>query len=120
MNFDIKDFKLLKREKKLTIINSVVNIIIIPVVFILVGILFFPQTKEVIFALAMLGILPGGGLLMGWIRQSQGNAKYGFALFVINMTAFIILFFVLNYLIMHNFVDHTIASEPCTLETATQ
>jgi hypothetical protein len=58
---------------------------------------------------------------MSWIRQSQANTKYGFALFVLNMTVFIVLFFVLNYLILHNFTDQTVvAQSSCELETATK
>jgi preprotein translocase subunit SecG len=67
----------------------------------------------------MLGILPGGGLLMSWIRQSKANGKYGFALFVLNMTVFVVVFFLLNYLILHNFTDQTITSltqNACELE----
>lgn len=58
---------------------------------------------------------------MSWIRQSQANGKYGFALFVLNMTVFVLLFFLVNYLILHNFTDQTILTQPsCELETATK
>jgi ACR3 family arsenite efflux pump ArsB len=60
INFDFKDFLLVKKEKKLTVINSILNILIIPTIFVLVGMLFFPENKGIIYSLAMLGILPGG------------------------------------------------------------
>jgi hypothetical protein len=58
---------------------------------------------------------------MSWIRQSKANGKYGFTLFVLNMTIFVGLFFLVNYLILHNFVDQTIVTQPsCALGTATK
>lgn len=121
IHFSLRDFSLVKKEKTLTVMNGIVNSIIIPAIFVVVWILFFPENKEIWYSLALLGILPGGWLLMSWIRQSRANAKYGFVLFVFNMTVFILLFFVLNYLIMHNFTDTTLAAQvSCELETVTQ
>ena len=121
INFDLKDFSLIKKEKKLSILTTLLNVIAIPILLIVSWIIFFPENKEIWYSLAMLGILPWGGLLMSWIRQSKANGKYGFALFVLNMTIFVGLFFLVNYLILHNFVDQTIATQPsCELETATK
>jgi hypothetical protein len=58
---------------------------------------------------------------MSWVRQSQANSKYGFALFVLNMTVFVILFFLINYLILHKFTDKTILTQvSCELEAVTK
>lgn len=122
LNFDIKDFVLLRQHKKLTIINILLNVFVIPAIFVISGILFFPHTPEIRYALALLWILPGGGLLMSRIRQSHANGKYWFALFVLSMSIFVVAFVVLNYLIMHNFVDRTIDAWElsCELDTLTQ
>ncbi len=121
INFDFKDFSLIKKEKNLTTLNILLNVIIIPMLLVISGIIFFPHNREIRYTLAMLWILPGWGLLMSWIRQSKANGKYGFTLFVLNMTVFVILFFLVNYLILHNFNDQTIITQSsCELETATK
>lgn len=120
INFDFRDFSLMKKEKWLTSLNVLLNVIIIPMLLIVSWVVFFPNNSEIRYTLAMLGILPGWGLLMSWIRQSKANGKYGFALFVLNMTIFIVLFFLVNYLILHNFTDQTMLTQTsCVLETAT-
>jgi ACR3 family arsenite efflux pump ArsB len=60
IHFDFKDFSLIKKEKKLTALNILLNVIVIPMILIISGIIFFPHNSEIRYALAMLGILPGG------------------------------------------------------------
>jgi len=122
LNFDLKDFKVLWQQKKLTTINVLINVIVIPVLMVVGWFIFFPKNPEIRYSLIMLAILPGWGLLMSWIRQSDANIKYWFSLFVLNMTIFVILFFGLNYLILQNFTEqipYNIANQTCEIEQAT-
>ncbi len=122
INFDFKDFSMIKKEKNLSWLTLVLNIFVIPFLLILSWIIFFPHNTEIWYSLAMLWILPWWWLLMSWIRQSKANEKYWFALFVMNMSIFVFLFFLLNYLILHTFTDQStqVVQNVCEVETITK
>lgn len=122
LNFAFADFQLLAKEKKLTIVNVLLNVFILPTLFVVSWFLFFPRNPEIWYSLAMLAILPGGWLLMSWIDQSRANKKYGFSLFVLNMTIFVVLFLGLNYLITTMFTEKVLydtATATCEVAVAT-
>jgi ACR3 family arsenite efflux pump ArsB len=54
INFDFKDFSLIKKEKNLTTLNILLNVIIIPMLLVISGIIFFPHNREIRYTLAML------------------------------------------------------------------
>lgn len=122
LQFTVSDFSCIVQHKKLTWITVLRNVLIVPFLFVLPGILFFADTPAVLYSLLVLGVLPWWGLLMSWLKQSHAHITYGFSLFVMNMTIFVCVFLWVHYLIT-TFVSqipvYDTVTQSCALDVAT-
>lgn len=81
--FHMKDFRLLKDHKKVLVKNFLVNLALLPAVAFLIG--YATGDFGMTGALVLLALLPGGGMVMHWVRKSGANVKTGFLIFFVNL-----------------------------------
>ena len=81
--FHLKDFALIKDNLASVGKNIWVNYILLVFVSLVIGYIF--QDIGIAAALFLLALLPGGGMVMMWIKQSGANVKLGFIIFMFNL-----------------------------------
>lgn len=96
--FQVKfaDVSLLLDYKVVIMKGFVLNYIMIPLIAIGIGML--SGSFGVAAGLFLLSVLSGGGMVMHWIKKSQGDASLGFLLLLINL-----LFVSLSIFMLHSF-----------------
>ncbi len=91
LKFHFKDLAYFKNHKKLFLMNLFFNFILLPFVFLGIWYLFFWATP-LVFAFLLLGMIPGWGLLITWVMNTNWNVKLAFSLFLVNLFIFSMLF----------------------------
>lgn len=92
-----KELKGILKNKKLILINILLNFIIIPLLAFSVSYLIFGIENYVyIFTFILLAIMLGRWLLMNWLNQTKANLHVGFSLFVINLLIFSFVYVIYN------------------------
>jgi hypothetical protein len=100
--FQIKltDVKLIWVYKSTILKGMIVNYILLPLVAVVIG--FATQDYGIAAGLFLLSVLSGGGMVMYWIKQAQGDTSLGFLLLFINL-----LFISLSLLMLHLFATYS-------------
>lgn len=81
--FDLHDLGLVRKHAPTFGRNVVINFLILPVIALVIG--FATRDIGIAGALFLLALLPGGGMVMMWIKSSGANPKLGFLLFMLNL-----------------------------------
>jgi predicted Na+-dependent transporter len=81
--FHLADFAILKGNMPSVYKNLWINYLLIVAFALAVG--FATQDIGIAAALFLLALLPGGGMVMMWIKQSGANVKLGFLIFMLNL-----------------------------------
>jgi len=81
--FKLADLSLIKSHVPEIGKNLWVNYLLLTAVSLLVG--FASQDIGIAAALFLLALLPGGGMVMMWIKSSGANVKLGFIIFMLNL-----------------------------------
>ncbi len=81
--FQLKDFALIKPNLPSIGRNLWINYGLIVAVALAIG--FLSGDIGIAGALLLLALLPGGGMVMMWIKSSGANAKLGFIIFMLNL-----------------------------------
>lgn len=81
--FDTADLKLVGRHMPTFGRNVMINYLILPAIALVIG--FASRDIGIAGALFLLALLPGGGMVMMWIKSSGANPKLGFILFMLNL-----------------------------------
>ncbi len=82
-NFDLADMKLVAKQKHSIGANLWINYLLMPVAALIIG--FLSRDIGIAGALLLLALLPGGGMVMMWIKTSGANPKLGFIIFMLNL-----------------------------------
>lgn len=82
-NFNLSDMALVVKQKHSIWANLWINYLLMPVAALLIG--FASQDIGIAGALLLLALLPGGGMVMMWIKTSGANPKLGFIIFMLNL-----------------------------------
>ncbi len=81
--FKLSDFSIIKSHSGAIIKNLWVNYLLITSLALLIG--YVSQDIGIAAALFLLALLPGGGMVMMWIKVSGANVKLGFIIFMLNL-----------------------------------
>lgn len=81
--FDLADMALAKTHRGIVARNLAINYLLLPVAALLIGLA--SRDFGIAGALFLLSLLPGGGMVMMWIKSSGANPKLGFILFMLNL-----------------------------------
>jgi len=81
--FNIADIALIKTNLPSIAKNLWVNYLLLTAVALGIG--YLSQDLGIAAALFLLALLPGGGMVMMWIKQSGANVKLGFIIFMLNL-----------------------------------
>ncbi|MBV1865496.1 MAG: hypothetical protein KUG74_13840 [Rhodobacteraceae bacterium] len=81
--FHLSDFALIKSHIPEIGKNIWVNYLLIAAIALIVG--YVSQDIGIAGALFLLALLPGGGMVMMWIKTSGANVKLGFIIFMFNL-----------------------------------
>lgn len=81
--FKISDVAIAKDHLPSILKNLWINYLLLAVAALVIG--YASQDIGIAAALFLLALLPGGGMVMMWIRQSGANVKLGFVIFMINL-----------------------------------
>ncbi|MBV7379643.1 hypothetical protein [Maritimibacter dapengensis] len=81
--FDTHDLKLVGHHMPTFGRNLAINYLILPLIALVIG--FASRDIGIAGALFLLALLPGGGMVMMWIKTSGANPKLGFILFMLNL-----------------------------------
>ena len=81
--FNIADLGLIKTNLPSVIKNLWINYLLLTVVALGIG--YLSRDIGIAAALFLLALLPGGGMVMMWIKKSNANVKLGFILFMLNL-----------------------------------
>ncbi len=81
--FHFSDFKIIKTHTGAIIKNLWINYLLLTTVALLIG--YASQDIGIAAALFLLALLPGGGMVMMWIKVSGANVKVGFVIFMLNL-----------------------------------
>ena len=82
-NFDVSDIKLVVKQKHSIGANLWINYLLMPLAALAIG--FLSRDIGIAGALLLLALLPGGGMVMMWIKTSGANPKLGFIIFMLNL-----------------------------------
>lgn len=82
-NFNLSDLSLIKKQSHSIGANLWINYLLMPAAALIIG--FLSQDIGIAGALLLLALLPGGGMVMMWIKTSGANAKLGFIIFMLNL-----------------------------------
>ena len=82
-NFNLSDLALVKKQKRAIGANLWINYLLMPAAALLIG--FASGDIGIAGALLLLALLPGGGMVMMWIKTSGANPKLGFIIFMLNL-----------------------------------
>ncbi len=81
--FKIADLAIAKDHLPSILKNLWVNFLLLTTVALAIG--YASQDIGIAAALFLLALLPGGGMVMMWIKQSGANVKLGFIIFMLNL-----------------------------------
>ncbi len=81
--FHLTDFAILKNNMPSVYKNLWINYLLITSIALVIG--YATQNIGIAAALFLLALLPGGGMVMMWIKQSGANIKLGFLIFMLNL-----------------------------------
>jgi hypothetical protein len=100
--FQIKltDVKLIWIHKSTILKGMLVNYILLPIVAIAIGLT--TQDYGIAAGLFLLSVLSGGGMVMYWIKHTQGDTSLGFVLLFINL-----IFISLSLFMLHLFAGYS-------------
>lgn len=82
-NFNVSDMKLVTQKKGAIGANLWINYLLMPAAALLIGLA--SGDIGIAGALMLLALLPGGGMVMMWIKTSGANPKLGFIIFMLNL-----------------------------------
>lgn len=81
--FRIADFAIIKTHTGAIFKNLWINYLLLTAVALVIG--YASQDIGIAAALFLLALLPGGGMVMMWIKVSGANVKLGFVIFMLNL-----------------------------------
>ncbi len=81
--FKISDFSVIKTHSSAVIKNLWINYLLLTSIALVIG--YISQDIGIAAALFLLALLPGGGMVMMWIKVSGANIKLGFVIFMLNL-----------------------------------
>lgn len=81
--FQVKDLAMIKNHMPAFRKNLLINYLLIVAVALVIG--YASQDIGIAGALLILALLPGGGMVMMWIKSSEANVKLGFIIFMLNL-----------------------------------
>lgn len=81
--FKLSDLSIVKDHLPSVFKNLWINYLLLTSVALIIG--FASQDIGIAGALFLLALLPGGGMVMMWIKQSGANVKLGFIIFILNL-----------------------------------
>ncbi len=81
--FNISDVAIIKDNLPSVFKNLWINYILLTAVALGIG--YLSNDIGIAAALFLLALLPGGGMVMMWIKQSGANVKLGFVIFMLNL-----------------------------------
>ena len=99
-NFKFKDVFLILEYKSMIIKGLLINFIALPSLAIAIGLA--TNNFGIAAGIFLLSVLSGGGMVMHWIKKTEGNTSVGFILLFIN-----IVFITLSLLMLHLFGMYT-------------
>ena len=82
-NFNVSDMKLVTQKTGAIGANLWINYLLMPAAALLIGLA--SGDIGIAGALMLLALLPGGGMVMMWIKTSGANPKLGFIIFMLNL-----------------------------------
>lgn len=95
-NVRFQDIKLVLQYKTVIAKSLLANYILLPIIAISIGLL--TNDFGIATGLFLLSVLSGGGMVMHWIKKSEGDTSIGFILLFMNLV-----FVSLSLLMLHNF-----------------
>jgi hypothetical protein len=98
--FKIKDIQLVWHHKAVLFKGFMVNYLLLPLIAAAIG--FVTGDFGIAAGLFLISVLSGGGMVMHWIRKSQGDTSFGFLILFINL-----LFISLSLLMLHLFATYS-------------
>jgi len=81
--FELSHVKLVWDFKGLMLKGMLVNFIALPIIAVAVG--FVTGDFGIAMGLFLIAVLAGGGMVMHWIKKSEGNSSFGFLLLFMNL-----------------------------------
>lgn len=81
--FHVSDFSIVKTHTGAIVKNLWINYLLLTSLALVIG--YLSQDIGTAAALFLLALLPGGGMVMMWIKVSGANVKVGFVIFMINL-----------------------------------
>lgn len=81
--FQFSDFAAIKGHMPAIVKNLWINYLLLTAVALGIG--YLSQDLGIAAALFLLALLPGGGMVMMWIKTSGANVKLGFIIFMLNL-----------------------------------
>ncbi|MEE9454090.1 MAG: hypothetical protein V3V13_06875 [Paracoccaceae bacterium] len=81
--FNLSDIAIIKDNLPSIFKNLWINYLLLTAVALGIG--YLSQDLGIAAALFLLALLPGGGMVMMWIKQSGANVKLGFIIFMLNL-----------------------------------
>ena len=81
--FNLSDVAIIKDNLPSLFKNLWINYLLLTAVALVIG--YLSQDLGIAAALFLLALLPGGGMVMMWIKQSGANVKLGFVIFMLNL-----------------------------------
>lgn len=99
-NVRLQDIKLVLQYKTVIAKSLLANYILLPTIAIIIGLL--TNDFGIATGLFLLSVLSGGGMVMHWIKKSDGDTSIGFILLFMNL-----IFVSLSLLMLHNFGIYT-------------
>ncbi len=99
-NFELKDVKLVWIHKGVLFKGFMVNYIVLPLFAIAIG--YVTNDFGISAGLFLLSVLSGGGMVMHWIKKSNGDTSFGFLLLFINLVAISLSLLMLHLFAMYS------------------
>jgi len=81
--FHFSDFAIIKTHTGAILKNLWINYLLLTSTALVIG--YISQDIGIAAALFLLALLPGGGMVMMWIKTSGANVKVGFVIFMLNL-----------------------------------
>ena len=81
--FHFSDFAIIKTHTSAIFKNLWINYLLLTTAALIIG--YISQDLGIAAALFLLALLPGGGMVMMWIKVSGANVKVGFVIFMLNL-----------------------------------
>lgn len=98
--FKLSDIMLVWTHKMVLFKGFILNYIILPLIALAIG--FMTDDFGIVSGLLLISLFSGGGMVMHWIKRSNGDTSFGFLLLFINL-----LFISLSLLMLHIFAMYS-------------